>query len=112
VMDDTGRLRESFKLPYGARLAAADGAKLKANALIADWDAYTTPILVEAAGSVHFLDLQEGVTMREQTDETSGISSRVVLNWKENTRAADMKPSIVLMDAKAKACMPCQSVRF
>jgi DNA-directed RNA polymerase subunit beta' len=102
VMDDTGRMRENFKLPYGARLAAADGAKLKANALIADWDAYTTPILVEAAGSVHFLDLQEGVTMREQTDETSGISSRVVLNWKENTRAADMKPSIVLMDAKGK----------
>ncbi len=102
VMDETGRARENFKLPYGARLAVKDGAKVKANQLLADWDAYTTPIIVEAAGSVHFLDLQEGITMREQTDETSGISSRVVLNWKENARAVDMKPSIVLMDAKGK----------
>ena len=100
VVDDTGRTRESFKLPYGSRLAVADGAKLKAGQVIAAWDAYTVPIIVETAGTVHFLDLQEGVTVSEQTDETSGITSRVVLNWKESARAVDMKPSIVLMDKK------------
>ncbi|NBV54125.1 MAG: DNA-directed RNA polymerase subunit beta' [Proteobacteria bacterium] len=102
VNDETGRTRESFKLPYGARLLVKNGAKVKSAQTLADWDPYTIPIIVEAAGTVQFLDLQEGVTMREQTDETSGISSRVVLNWKETARAVDMKPSIVLMSGKGK----------
>jgi DNA-directed RNA polymerase subunit beta' len=100
--DDGGRMRESFKLPYGARLLVKDGAKVKAGAAIADWDPYTVPIIVETEGAVHFLDLQEGTTMREQTDETTGMSSRVILDWKQSVRAADMKPSIVLMDSKGK----------
>lgn len=102
VMDDAGRVRETFKLPYGARLVVKDNAKVKANQLVADWDPYTVPIIVETEGSVHFLDLQEGVTVKEQTDETSGITSRVVLDWKQSVRAADMKPSIVLMNTKGQ----------
>ncbi|HEX2859567.1 MAG TPA: DNA-directed RNA polymerase subunit beta' [Alphaproteobacteria bacterium] len=102
LADDGGRARETYKLPYGARLSVADGAKVKAGAAIADWDPYTVPIIVETEGSVHFLDLQEGTTMREQTDETTGMSSRVILDWKQSVRAADMKPSIVLMDSKGK----------
>jgi DNA-directed RNA polymerase subunit beta' len=102
VTDETGRARENIKLPYGARLAVKDNAKVKAGQLLADWDPYTVPIIVEAGGSVHFLDLQEGVTVSEQTDETSGITSRVVLDWKTSARAVDMKPSIVLMDKKGK----------
>ncbi|MBI1308244.1 MAG: DNA-directed RNA polymerase subunit beta' [Proteobacteria bacterium] len=102
LVDDAGRERESFKLPYGARLAVKDGAKLKAGATVADWDPYTVPIIVETAGVVHFLDLQEGVTVQEKTDETSGMTSRVVLDWKQSARAADMKPAIILMDAKGK----------
>ena len=100
VVDDAGRARETFKLPYGAKLSVEDNAKVKAAQLIASWDAYTIPIIVETGGSVHFLDLQEGLTVTEQTDETSGITSRVVLNWKESVRAVDMKPSVVLMDSK------------
>src|SRR6202012_3679793 len=102
VTDESGRMRESFKLPYGARLLVKDAAKIKSGAAIADWDPYTVPIIVETEGAVHFLDLQEGTTMREQTDETTGMSSRVILDWKQSVRAADMKPSIVLMDSKGK----------
>ncbi|TKW61805.1 MAG: DNA-directed RNA polymerase subunit beta' [Blastochloris viridis] len=98
--DDAGRVRESFKLPYGAKLNVKDGAAVKPGTVLATWDPYTIPIIVETGGSVHFLDLQEGLTVSEQTDETSGITSRVILNWKESVRAVDMKPSIVLMDKK------------
>jgi len=102
VTDETGRARESFKLPYGARLLVSDAAKVKSGTTLATWDPYTVPIIVETAGTVHFLDLQEGVTVNEQTDETSGITSRVVLDWKTSARAVDMKPSIVIMDKKGK----------
>ncbi|MCP5405381.1 MAG: DNA-directed RNA polymerase subunit beta' [Pseudomonadaceae bacterium] len=102
LMDDNGRVRETYKLPYGGRVLVADGAKVKAGATIADWDPYTTPILVETAGTVHFLDLQEGTTMAEKYDEATGMASREILDWKANARATDMKPSIVLMDAKGK----------
>jgi DNA-directed RNA polymerase subunit beta' len=102
LSDETGRARENIKLPYGARLAVKDGAKVKAAQLLADWDPYTVPIIVETGGNAHFLDLQDGVTVSEQTDETSGITSRVVLDWKTSARSGDMKPSIVLMDAKGK----------
>ncbi len=100
LIDDAGRTRESYKLPYGAKLSVKDGTAVKAGTVLATWDPYTIPIIVETAGSVHFLDLQEGLTVTEQTDETSGITSRVILNWKESVRAVDMKPSIVLMDKK------------
>ncbi len=102
LIDDAGYVRETHKLPYGARLVVKDAAKVKAGQLLADWDPYTVPILVETDGTVQFLDLQEGTTVKEQVDETSGMSSRVVLDWKQSARAADMKPSVVLMDAKGK----------
>ena len=102
LVDDNGRVRETIKLPYGSRLLVADKAKIKAGTTVADWDPYTVPIIVETAGSVSFLDLKEGITTDEQYDEATGISSRVIKNWKENTRASDMKPSIVLMDSKGK----------
>jgi DNA-directed RNA polymerase subunit beta' len=99
---EADRERERYKVPYGAKLFVEEGAKVKKGTLLAEWDPYTLPIIVETAGTVHFLDLQEGISMKEQVDDTTGITTRTVTDWKQTPRGADMKPSIVLMDKKGK----------
>lgn len=98
ILDQNGREREQYKLPYGCRLLVEEGQTVKMGDTMADWDPYTVPIIVEAAGKVQFMDLQEGVTMKEVVDETTGIASREIIDWKQTPRGADMKPAMVLMD--------------
>ena len=70
--------REQYKLPYGAILSVADGSKVKAGQIVAQWDPHTHPIITEVAGKIRFVDLVDGVTMKRQTDELTGLSSIVV----------------------------------
>lgn len=66
---------------------------------MAEWDPYTLPIITEAEGVAHYVDLTEGIAMREVTDEATGISSRVVIDWRQQPRGADLRPRITLRDA-------------
>ncbi len=96
------RERERHRIPYGAVLSVVDGHEVQKEALLSEWDPFTAPIMVETEGTVHFLDLQENITLSETMDEVTGITSREVIDWKQNPRGLDMKPSIVLMDSKGK----------
>jgi len=102
VMMEGDRERAVHKVPYGAKVLVTDGESVTKGKLLAEWDPYTLPIIVETAGKVHFLDLQEGITTRETTDETTGITSREIIDWKQNPRGSDLKPSIILMDDKGE----------
>ena len=62
---------------------------------IAEWDPYATPIITEVAGKVQFEDLVEGVSVRDEFDEATGISSKVVIDWRSTAKGSDLKPSIV-----------------
>src|SRR5690606_22861922 len=73
-----GKDRETHKLPYGARLRVTDGAEIARGQRLAEWDPYTTPILTEVGGTIRFEDLVEGLSVREETDEATGIAQRVV----------------------------------
>ncbi len=83
---------------YGAKLKKKDGAKVKAGELIAEWDPYTIPILTEVAGTVKFGDIVEGVTMEEQVDERTGLSTKVIIDCKD----LDKRPRISIKDADGK----------
>ena len=98
IQDSTHQERARYKLPYGARLLVDDGAHVKPGDKLADWDPYTLPIISEVTGIVHYVDLAEGLSMRESVDESTGLSKRVVADWKQYTRAADLKPRLVLRD--------------
>jgi DNA-directed RNA polymerase subunit beta' len=99
LRDEKKRERAVYRVPYGARLLVDDGVKVAKGQKLADWDPYTIPILTEKAGLVNFMDLVDGVSMREVMDETTGISNRVVLDWKQVARGSDLKPQITLRDA-------------
>jgi DNA-directed RNA polymerase subunit beta' len=93
-----GKDRESYKPPYGARLKVKDGDSVKRGARLAEWDPYTTPIITEVAGRVRAEDLVEGFSVREETDEATGIAQRVVTDWRTSTKGSDLRPGLAVLD--------------
>ncbi|MBF0459997.1 MAG: DNA-directed RNA polymerase subunit beta' [Magnetococcales bacterium] len=93
-----GRERERYRLPYGARLLVADGGFAEPGAVMAEWDPFSVPIITERPGKVQYGDLVEGVTLREVMDETTGLVSREVTEWKSHGRKGDMRPRLTLKD--------------
>jgi DNA-directed RNA polymerase subunit beta' len=103
LVDLHGRERERYKVPYGAVISIADGKKVKAGQMVANWDPHTHPIVTEVAGLVQFSDLQEGVTVDGEVDEITGLHSLVVKDPKQRgTAGKDLRPMVRLVDAKGK----------
>ena len=104
VVDDAGRERERHKVPYGATLAVTDGARIKAGAVLANWDPHTRPIITEYTGKVRFENVEEGVTVAKQIDEVTGLSTLVVIDPKTRKGAAGkgVRPQVKLLDDAGK----------
>lgn len=98
VIDEHGQMQESYKLPYGAILKVKDGAEVTAGEIAAQWDPHTHPIVNEVAGKVKFADLTQGVTMNQQTDELTGLSSIVVTDPQQRSSGRDLRPMIKIVD--------------
>ena len=96
ISDDNHNEKARFKIPYGAKLLVDDGDKVKASDKMAEWDPFTMPIITEKAGVVSFKDLVGGVSLQEVTDETTGIASRVVSDWKQQSKGTGLRPRLVL----------------
>ena len=103
ITDEFGRERERYKVPYGAELPVVDGASVNPGDIVANWDPHTQPIVSEVAGIVKLADLVEGVSVHTQTDELTGLSSKVVINIAQTgKKAAALKPMVKLVDDKGK----------
>ena len=96
--DDKGRERARHRVPYGSRLLVDEGDTVEPGQRLAEWDPYTIPIITEKEGTANYVDLVEGVSMREVVDEATGIASRVVFDWKQQPRGAELRPRITLRD--------------
>jgi DNA-directed RNA polymerase subunit beta' len=102
VQDEQGRDRERYKISYGAVLSVHDGDKVKAGAVVAQWEPHTHPIITEVAGKVAFTDLVESVSVNKQTDDITGLSTYVVLDPTHRSGSKDIRPMIGLLDSKGK----------
>ncbi len=98
VLDEQGRSRGKYTVPYGAHVKSQDGIKVKRGDLMAEWDPFSIPILAEVDGTVKFGDIVEGKTMQEQVDETTGLSRKVIVEFK----AADLRPRVSIKDSKGR----------
>jgi DNA-directed RNA polymerase subunit beta' len=106
VIDELGREKERYKVPYGTILNKKDGEAIKSGDIIANWDPHTHPIITEVGGKVQFVELIDGVTMVRQTDELTGLSSIVVTEaGQRNTAGKEMRPAVKLVDAKGNDVM-------
>ncbi|MBC6981836.1 DNA-directed RNA polymerase subunit beta' [Caulobacter sp. 17J80-11] len=94
-----GKDRESYRVPYGARIRVKDGDPVKKGQRLAEWDPYTAPILTEVGGKVRFEDLVDGLSVKEETDEATGIAQRVVADWRASPRGSDLRPAVGVLAA-------------
>ncbi len=97
-----GQERAVHRVQYGARLKVDEGDKIKRGQRIAEWDPYTRPILTEVDGSVGYEDLVEGASMSKTSDELTGISKRIVMDWRMNQRSSTLKPTLVIKGPDGK----------
>ncbi|SNB57848.1 DNA-directed RNA polymerase subunit beta' [Marinobacter sp. es.042] len=103
IADDQGREREWYKLPYGAVLSVKHGDAVEAGVVVAKWDPHTHPIIAEAGGTAKFVNMDQGITVRTQTDELTGLSTMEVIDSKERPAAGkDIRPAIQLIDEKGE----------
>ena len=99
--DANGRERARYRVPYGAKLLVQeDGLAVTRGQKLAEWDPFTLPIITEKGGTVEYADLIEGVTLVERQDEVTGLSSKVVVDYKQAAKGADLRPRIILKDEK------------
>ena len=103
LVDDVGRERERYKVPYGATITAQDGDMVEGGQMVANWDPHTHPIITEVAGKLEYVDCINGVTVDSQVDEVTGLTALVVIDPKQRASAGkDMRPMVKLVDAKGK----------
>ncbi|HKF72717.1 MAG TPA: DNA-directed RNA polymerase subunit beta', partial [Stellaceae bacterium] len=101
VVDDFGRERERYKIPYGAIISVKENATVNAGQVVATWDPHTHPVITEVAGFVKFQDFVDGLTVTSQVDEVTGLSSTVVLDTKQRG-GKDLRATIKLVNGKGK----------
>ncbi len=108
VNDTNGRERERYKLPYGAIIIVGKAVDVEAGQVVATWDPHTHPIIAEVAGKVQFEAMEEGLTVREQTDEFTGLSSMSVIDPNERSSSAkELRPAVKVVDKKGEeVCLP------
>ena len=103
VLDEHGRERERYKVPYGAELSVGDGEHVKGGQIVANWDPHTHPVITEVAGRVRFSDVVEGVTVQHRTDDVTGLSNIEVMDPKQRSAAAkDLRPMVRLVDEEGR----------
>jgi len=98
VLNADGKELETHKVTYGTRLAVADGGEVQLGDKLAEWDPYATPIISEVSGKVRLLDIVDGVSAKEETDEDTGISNKRIIDWRASTRGSDIQPRAVIED--------------
>ena len=102
LFDAAGRERARFRVPYGAKMLMTEGDIVTRGTKLAEWDPFTLPIITERGGTVEYADLIEGITVIERTDDVTGLSSKVVVDYKQSAKGADLRPRLLLKDSRGE----------
>ncbi|MCC6864092.1 MAG: DNA-directed RNA polymerase subunit beta', partial [Rhodobacteraceae bacterium] len=98
IVDEAGGERAVHKVTYGAKILVLDGAVVKRGAKLFEWDPYTLPIIAEKGGVARFIDLISGISVREDTDDATGMTQRIVSDWRSALKGNELKPEVVVVD--------------
>ncbi|PKP68569.1 MAG: DNA-directed RNA polymerase subunit beta' [Alphaproteobacteria bacterium HGW-Alphaproteobacteria-4] len=98
ILNDQGEERASHKVIYGSKVFVKDGDKVKRGAKLFEWDPYTLPIIAEKPGVAKFVDLVSGIAVRDETDDATGMTQKIVTDWRNVPRGNDLKPEIIVVD--------------
>jgi len=98
IVDEAGQDRAVHKVSYGAKVHVKDAQAVKRGTKLFEWDPYTLPIIAEKGGVVRFVDLISGISVREETDEATGMTQKIVSDWRSAPKGNELKPEIIVMD--------------
>ena len=98
IMDEHGVERANHKLDYGTKLFVKKGSKVSRGDKLFEWDPYTLPIIAEKSGTAKYVDLVNGVAVREDTDDATGMTQKIVVDWRTAPKGNELKPEVILMD--------------
>ncbi len=98
IVDENGVERSSNKVTYGTKLFVKDGDEVARGDKMIEWDPYTLPIIAEAPGVARHVDLISGLSVREETDDATGMTQRIVSDWRAVPKGSALKPEIIIMD--------------
>ncbi len=99
IQDEHGEERASHKLGYGTKLFVKEGQSVKRGEKLFEWDPYTLPIIAEKPGTAKYVDLVSGLAVREETDDATGMTQKIVIDWRAAPKGSDLKPEIILVGA-------------
>jgi DNA-directed RNA polymerase subunit beta' len=99
IIDENGEERAQHKIGYGTKIHVKDGATIARGDKMFEWDPYTLPIIAEKGGKVRFVDLVSGISVREETDDATGMTQKIVSDWRSVPRGGDLKPEIIVVGA-------------
>ncbi|WP_417258197.1 DNA-directed RNA polymerase subunit beta' [Celeribacter sp.] len=97
LVDEHGVERASFKLGYGTKVFVSEGDDIKRGDKLFEWDPYTLPIIAEKAGKAKFVDLISGLSVREVTDDATGMTQKIVSDWRSVPKGGDLKPELLIL---------------
>ncbi len=97
ILDEQGEERASHKLGYGTKLFVKEGSKVSRGDKLFEWDPYTLPIIAEKDATAKYVDLVNGVAVREETDDATGMTQKIVVDWRAAPKGNDLKPEIILV---------------
>ena len=103
IIDSNGVERATHKISYGSKLHVKNGSKVIRGDKLFEWDPYTLPIIAEREGRAKFLDLVSGIAVRDETDDATGMTQKIVVDWRAAPKGNDLKPEIVIEDKKSGA---------
>ncbi|WP_051610364.1 DNA-directed RNA polymerase subunit beta' [Terasakiella pusilla] len=98
LIDNVGKERARHRINYGTKLFVTDGQVVERGTKLAEWDPHTLPVLTEVNGTVKYVDIVDGVSVADQTDEATGIASKVIVDWKSLPAGSDLRPHIAIVD--------------
>ncbi|NDR57872.1 DNA-directed RNA polymerase subunit beta' [Aliiruegeria sabulilitoris] len=98
IMDDHGVERGNFKIGYGSKIFVKEGQQIARGDKLFEWDPYTLPIIAEKAGTAKFVDLITGISVRDETDDATGMTQKIVSDWRSAPKGNELKPEILILD--------------
>ena len=105
IQDENGRELANYKVPYGTKILVAEDSKVRAGTKICEWDPFTNPVISEKSGFANYVDMEEGISLTEETEEQTGLTYTKVKDWKSDPKGADLKPRITLRDSKGEVIL-------
>ena len=97
IMDEAGEELSHHKIGYGSKVLVKQGAKVSRGDKLFEWDPYTLPIIAEKSGKARFVDLVNGIAVREDTDDATGMTQRIVTDWRSVPKGNELKPEIIIV---------------